>query len=517
MGDNLSEDEFLFDKPASEPATKALERWKVIIVDDEPDIHGVTKLAVKGCVFDGKGLEFLSAYSGAEARKIIADNPDAALMLLDVVMETDQAGLEVVQYTRNELNNQTIRIVLRTGQPGEAPERDIITKYDINDYKEKTELTVQKLFTTLYSSLRSHRDIVALEKSKVGLENVIVASKNLFLPNSMAELTAAILEQLTSVLYLDSSAAYIQTESAKGSHKNHRLTVMAGTGSYANAAGQNIVDILDADAIADINRALELQTNQYRGGNFTGYFKSPKGIENLFFMRGFYEISALDRGFLEIFAKNIAIAIENMELFQEIEETQQEIVYLLGDAVENRCKEPSNHVKQVAEISKLIALDIGMSSREAEILKLAAPLHDVGKIGIPDVILNKPGKHTEEEFEIMKMHSLLGFEMLKSSTKEVLAAAAIIALNHHEKWNGDGYPHGKKGEEIHLYGRIVAVADVFDTLRSELCYKDSWDLNNIIEFLRQERGAHFEPRIVDSLIANLDEVTAIDLSFENKG
>ena len=353
-----------------------------------------------------------------EAREVIAAHPDAAMILLDVVMETDQAGLEVARYTRDEIDNQSVRIVLRTGQPGQAPERDVITKYDINDYKEKTELTVQKLYTVLYASLRAYRDIVALEKNKSGLEKVIIASKNLFQPDSMKNLTEAILEQLTSVLHLESSAACMLADCMAACHDGKRLCITAGTGAYADTVGMDVKDVLDEEALSEVLNALEKKENQYTDRTFTGYFKSPDGPENLYFMRSFQSFSVLDHNLMKIFSKNISIGIENMELFQDIKLTQQEIVYLLGDAVETRSNETGNHVKRVAEISKLIGLDIGLDEAEAEILKHAAPMHDVGKIGIPDSILNKPGKHSKGEFEIMKKHALLGFDMLKSSQRK---------------------------------------------------------------------------------------------------
>jgi len=212
---------------------------------------------------------------------------------------------------------------------------------------------------------------------------------------------------------------------------------------------------------------------------------------------------------LDVFANNVGVAFENIELHQDIEETQREIVYMLGEAVETRSKETGNHVKRVAEISKLLALDIGLSVEEAEILRLASPMHDVGKIGIPDAILNKPGKHTPEEWEIMQTHAQLGYDMLKNSKRRILRAGAIIARDHHEKWTGGGYPRNLKGEDIHIYGRISAVADVFDALGSDRCYKKAWPMEKVIDLFKEERGRHFDPQVVDSLLNNLDRVIAI--------
>jgi response regulator RpfG family c-di-GMP phosphodiesterase len=181
----------------------------------------------------------------------------------------------------------------------------------------------------------------------------------------------------------------------------------------------------------------------------------------------------------------------------------------MGTIAETRSKETGQHVRRVAEYSKYFALKLGLGEEEAEMLKLASPMHDVGKIGIPDSILNKPGKHTPEEFEIMKTHALLGYDMLKHSNKKILQTAAIVAKEHHEKYDGSGYPYGLKGEEIHIYGRITAVADVFDALGSDRVYKKAWEDKRIFELFKEQRGKHFDPKIIDIFFENLEDIFAI--------
>lgn len=212
----------------------------------------------------------------------------------------------------------------------------------------------------------------------------------------------------------------------------------------------------------------------------------------------------------------LQIRLKEVEkLQQEIEETQKEVVFTMGAIGESRSKETGNHVKRVAEYSKLLALYYGLDEREAEMLKQASPMHDIGKVAIPDAILNKPGRFDDEERRIMETHAKLGYDMLKMSHRELLKAAATVAYEHHEKWNGKGYPQGLKAEEIHIYGRITALADVFDALGSDRCYKKAWDDGRIFAFIKEERAEQFDPKLVDIFLEHLDEFLAIREKFKD--
>ncbi len=207
---------------------------------------------------------------------------------------------------------------------------------------------------------------------------------------------------------------------------------------------------------------------------------------------------------------------EIVELNIEIEDTQREVIYAMGEIGETRSKETGNHVKRVAEYSKLLALLYGISKDEAEKLKMASPMHDIGKVGIPDAILNAPRKLTQEEWVVMQTHAELGYNMLKHSNKPILQAAAIVANEHHEKWDGSGYPNAISGDNIHIYGRITALADVFDALGSERVYKKAWALEDILKVFKEESGKHFEPKLVELFLSNLDDFLEIRDKFRDK-
>ncbi|MAD41364.1 MAG: hypothetical protein CL623_03125 [Arcobacter sp.] len=215
-------------------------------------------------------------------------------------------------------------------------------------------------------------------------------------------------------------------------------------------------------------------------------------------------------------SESIQKGIEQIEeLHGEITNTQKEIIYTMGEIAETRSKETGNHVKRVAEYSYLLAIKVGLSEEEASILKLASPMHDIGKVGIPDNILNKPGKLTFEEFEVMKTHAQLGYEMLRHSKKPILQAASIVAKEHHEKYNGSGYPKGLKEKEIHIFARITAVADVFDALGSDRVYKKAWEDEKIFKLFNEEKGKHFDPDIIELFFANIDEISKIRDMFKD--
>ena len=202
-------------------------------------------------------------------------------------------------------------------------------------------------------------------------------------------------------------------------------------------------------------------------------------------------------------------------LNEEIEDTQKEVVFTMGAIGESRSKETGNHVKRVAQYSKLLALFYGLSESEADMLKQASPMHDIGKVAIPDAVLNKPGRFTQEERIIMDTHAQLGYDMLKNSHRELLQLAATVAYEHHEKWDGTGYPQGLKGEEIHIAGRITAIADVFDALGSERVYKKAWDDERIFDLFKEQRALHFDPKLVDIFFDNLDEFLKVREQFKD--
>ncbi|MCD6258456.1 MAG: HD domain-containing protein [Helicobacteraceae bacterium] len=273
----------------------------------------------------------------------------------------------------------------------------------------------------------------------------------------------------------------------------------------------------------------EVKNKRKDGSSYWVYSKIERDYDDFGNPLGYYavreditskkEVETL-KAELEEFNKHLEAEVQErtqevIALSDEIQETQREVVFTMGAIGESRSKETGNHVKRVAEYSKLLALHYGLDPEDAELLKQASPMHDIGKVAIPDAILNKPGRFNNEEREIMDTHAQLGYEMLKHSSRPLLKMAATIAYEHHEKWDGTGYPNKLVGENISIYGRITALADVFDALGSDRVYKKAWDLERILELFKEERGKHFDPQLIDIFLENLEQFLEIRDRFQN--
>lgn len=504
--------EFADEEPI-EAGPSGSDPWSILIVDDDEEVHAVTKLALSGFEYAGRGLEFLSAYSGEDARRTLESRRDIALVLLDVVMESEHSGLNVVRFIREQLADPFIRIVLRTGQPGQAPERRVVREYDINDYKEKTELTSHKLYTCVYTALGAYRALVGLEANRRGLVKVIEASTSIFEQQSIQRFTQGVLEQVAALLYLDQDCVYVRNLGITNDPQRNRQVILAATAEEKNLVGRDPREVLAPELNERIQQSLRERSNLIGRDWFTGYVATRTGTEAVLYVASETPLTIPDKDLLDLFFRNVTIGLENLNLRSEIEATQQELVYILGDAVESRCKETGNHVRRVGEYSKVLALLSGLGENEAEILLAAAPLHDVGKIAIPDSILNHPGRLDPPQWEEMKTHTWKGAKLLRRSNRPILQAGAIIAEQHHENWDGSGYPKGLSGSDIHIYGRIVALADVFDALGSNRCYKHAWELNQVLAHITEQRGGKFDPQLVDLFLANTNSILEIRRRF----
>ena len=297
-------------------------KWKIAVIDDDHAVHEGTRFALSDYNLNGQGLEILSAYSTAEGRTLMREHPDVAAVLLDVIMETDVAGLELVEYIRNEIRNETVRIILRTGQPGQAPERRVIVQYDINDYKAKTELTADKLFTSLTAALRSYQQLERMVQTRRGLEIIIDAASTLYDFKSMQRLAEGVLTQMASLLNVDCAGILVLRDDGSQAED---FSVLAGSGCYSRFSGAATSRALDPELRDMVEAAFRQRANEFADQRTVLYVRTGSGREVVVLLQAERQLSETDRSLVEIFSSRLSIAFDNVILYQQLHEANTQL------------------------------------------------------------------------------------------------------------------------------------------------------------------------------------------------
>ena len=336
-------DEFLFadEEPVAEsdpaPAREAappepVEPWLILIVDDDPAIHATTKMVLRGFTFEGRPAQFLSASTAAEARTVLAENPAIAVVLLDVVMESDDAGLRLVRHIRSDLDNRRVRIILRTGQPGQAPERDVILNYDINDYKSKTELTAQKLFTSVVAALRGYQDITAIEQHRQGLERILDASSSLLDKRGMADYVEGAVQQIEAVIPACTGVVLCSRPREPEGGIARDAAVLGGGGAFAGLSGRLVRAALAADVRTALDEALTGMRNRYERDHSLLVFRSTsRHHDTAFYLRHSRPPTEDERRLLEVFCSKVAVGFDNVHLYDELTQLNRSLESQVAD------------------------------------------------------------------------------------------------------------------------------------------------------------------------------------------
>ncbi len=310
------------DSDADRPEASTVRKWKVAVIDDDRAVHEGTRFALSDYSLNGQTLEILSAYSAAEGRELMRAHPDIAAVLLDVIMETDEAGLDLVEFIRNELKNETVRIILRTGQPGQAPERRVIVDYDINDYKAKTELTADKLFTSLTAALRSYQQLERMVQTRRGLEIIIDAASTLYDFKSMQRLAEGVLTQIASLLNVDCAGILVLRD---GGAVNDDFSVLAGSGCYSGLIGSAGQASLDSDLKQTVEAAFRRRKHEFVDHRSVLYIRTGSGREVVILLQAERDLSDTDRSLVEIFGSRLSIAFDNVILYQQLQDANAQL------------------------------------------------------------------------------------------------------------------------------------------------------------------------------------------------
>ncbi len=451
----------------------------ILIVDDtDTNIHILIEL------LDDK-YDILASLNGHDAIEIINEE-QIDLILLDIMMpEID--GYEVCKRLKENSKTKDIPIIFITAK---TDEESIKKAYEVGgvDYITKPFKAIEVL-----SRINTH---------------LTLAEQKTFLEHSLEE-NMILLNQYKQVV--DESSLVSKTDlMGKITYANDEFAKISGyTKDELIGKSQNIVRHPDVANSVYKEMWQTIKNKQIWRGEVKN--KKKDGT--------YYVVFAIIMPILDLngdIKEYISVRHDITDIYnlkQEIVETQKEVVFTMGAIGETRSKETGKHVKRVAEYSRVFGKYCNLSEEEIELLVDASPMHDIGKIAIPDNILHKTGKLNDEEFQIMRTHAEIGYTMLNHSSRPLLKTAAIIALEHHERWDGNGYPNYLKGEEIAIEGRITAIADVFDALGSQRCYKKSWKDEDIFEYLKKEKGKQFDPNLVDIFFEHIDEFLLIKKEF----
>lgn len=473
------------------------ESFKVLLIDQDRHLHSLFPMLLEDFTFDKRSLVFKSIYTNAEAYDYLAKNTDVAIVLIDWNFLSKGNGLEIIKYIRNMCKNELTRIIVKTDLLSRQ-DISLMETYDIEAFKEMHEFTVEKLHLVMVSALRVYSDLIKLEASRHDMKRVVKSSEALYHSDNYMTFYKSALTSFESV--------FKQEIDGFITHKiQDKHVIVVGSGKYKEKEGFYTKEIgIENLEDAECNRDRYIYTNVDFPHHGYVYIDNIGGM------------SKIEREMLEVYVHHISLIYNTMSLKHEIFDTQREIIMTLGEIIETKSNETAYHVKRVAEFACLFAKYLSMDRKTIEGIRLAAPMHDIGKIGIAEHILKKPGKLSVKEYEIVKTHTTIGWKILAKSERHAFKLASTIALEHHERWDGRGYPHGKKGEEIHIASRITTISDIIDALSHKRTYKKAWSFNKVHGYINKQSGRIVDPQLVKIFNDHMDEFYSIHQKFPDE-
>jgi len=462
-------------------STTQLPHWKVLIVDDEPLVHQVTKSVLTNITIDSRKVEFLSAFSAQEAMGVMRRHDDIAVIFLDVVMETPDAGLTICRDIREKLNNHLVQIILRTGQPGSNPENDIVLKYKINGYKDKTELSAQKLFTCLVSALRSYQDLVNIKKSKVGLSKVIAATQQINQSNSVPLFMDGVLSQVVTLI--DNCKHSFVFEMSSTAELPETVRLMSSFGDEQIDKFEDFKRLLQRRLLTEFKNKQPLESPE----QFIQYFNFGERYRYVLFLETDKELSTLDLELLQLLSSNIQIALDNLFNYQVVISSQQEVIIQLFNALRAQVNGSSSSVKIILNVSLQLCFDADVGKGNIRLIETLLSFNHQAFI-TPS---NKPRLLREDDHDVNKN------------------TLSLVLKQLNERFDGTGFPSNLTGNKITLAARIITLASVLESLLSNRAYKKALTFDASLSIIEGQSGRHFDPTFVDCLINNKDQYKKI--------
>ena len=332
----------------------------------------------------------------------------------------------------------------------------------------------------------------------------------MFEMKSLRKFIEGILLQLTSLLKLEEDTMYLEASAFAVDNTQGNLKILAGTGKYASLTKKPLKDSVSQEILTLIMKSYKNKESFFSGNHYIGYFRTGDEKENILLLEGYFELEATDKYLIELFSRNINIAFDNNYRNQESIDTRDEIIFTLGEVTERHKAMRTHHVQRVGEIAFRLAELSGLNHEKAEEIKIAAAMHDVGKILLNDEILEKTGPLSESEPSKMRLHTEIGEILLKKERFHLLDNAAKVAAQHHERWDGKGYPNKLKGEEITLPARIASISFIYDALKHDQPYRKAWEESKILDFMKTNSGKIFDPHLITLFFDNYDLINEVN-------
>lgn len=483
--------------------------WRILMVDDDRVLYQVRRKALESVRFRGRPVTLMSACTIDEARALLAADPGIAVALIDLVLGRDQSGLDLVPTIRETLGNRHIRLILNTAFPTMAMERDVVERYEINDYRTKADLDSDRLLAVIIEALRNYDSIRAADLARQEMSAVRTAVVRLFNSKSLEQFYEAVADGFAELPGVGTHLVVCRSADAGGV-----ASVCAARGRFAALAGRPLA-ALDDPQLADlVDAALIAADGPLSRSGFLSFRIRSRQNETLVVCAECVEGTALSAETLHIFSTQAKSVFDQLLATEETYAVQIAAIRAFAQVSGRNDHDTGSHLSRIERLSTEVARELlargdypdAVNEELVGKIGLASLLHDIGMVWVPDDILLNAGELSDEEFEIIARHAKAGFRVLDQAARPVrgrnlLRIAAEIARWHHERWDGQGYPDGLSGDSIPIAARIVAVADAFEAMTSERPFRPAFPVDKALSKIVGKAGVKYDPKVATALEA----------------